>query len=148
MRRRVYASERFIGSVDVDLALDHRKISEMTYKSILDLLRSRGYEQGKQPFIFRRKVRVGDREVNVEVDLLAGIYSGTGPGHRHQKIQTILARKARGCDLAVELSHEVTVTGTLPEGGVRSVTFRIASVVPFVIMKALALDERLKEKDA
>lgn len=140
--------EPFIGSVDVDLALDHRKINEKAYKSILDLLQSRGYEQGKQPFIFRRKVVVGGSVVNVEVDLLAGIYSGTGPGHRHQKIQTVLARKARGCDLALELSQEVTVTGTLPEGGEREVTFRIASVVPFVIMKALALDERLKEKDA
>lgn len=65
-----------------------------------------------------------------------------------QRIQGILARKVRGCDLAFEMPSEVTVEGTLPEGGKDSVTVRVASIVPFLVMKGMALDERLKEKDA
>lgn len=42
----------------------------------------------------------------------------------------------------------MTVTGELPGGGLDTVNIRIASVVPFLVMKGMALDERLKEKDA
>jgi hypothetical protein len=45
-----YSGPHF-GSMDVDIALDHQKIQEEGYKRIGDLLRSRGYQQGKQPFI-------------------------------------------------------------------------------------------------
>jgi len=34
------------GSIDVDLALDHGKLQAQGYKSIQELLHSRGYEQG------------------------------------------------------------------------------------------------------
>jgi len=44
-----------VGSIDVDLALNHLRLKEEGYKSIQDLLLSKGYEQGKQPFIFHRE---------------------------------------------------------------------------------------------
>ncbi len=50
--------------------------------------------------------------------------------------------------MAFDLAQEVTVTGVLPGGGTDEVIIRVASVVPFLIMKGIALDERLKEKDA
>jgi len=40
------------------------------------------------------------------------------------------------------------VTESFPPGGKDSVTIRVASIVPFIVMKAMALDDRLKEKDA
>src|SRR5208283_3851693 len=43
-----------VGSMDVDLALNHKKIRDEAYKMIQDLLKSRGYQQGEQPFIFFR----------------------------------------------------------------------------------------------
>ena len=58
------------------------------------------------------------------------------------------ARKARGCDLAFDLFVEVPLAGELPGGGRDSVTIRVASIVPFFIMKGMALEDRLKEKDA
>ena len=93
---------RHVGSIDVDLALNHLKLKEEGYQSIQALLFERGYVQGKQPFIFHRKVIVGGNEIDVQVDLLAGEYEGTGKGHRHQRIQCGLARKTRGCDLAFQ----------------------------------------------
>ena len=85
-----------VGSMDVDIALNHQEIQEEGYKRIEDLLRGRGYQQGEQPSIFFRTVKVGDKEIYVEVNLLAGEYEGTSKSHRHQKIQGICARKVRG----------------------------------------------------
>lgn len=137
-----------VGSTDVDLALNHLKLTDEGYKSIEDLLLGRGYERGKQPFIFLRKVRVRGEERTVQVDLLAGEYEGTGKSHRHQRIQGGLARKARGCDLAFEAPIVATIEGELPGGDKDSVEVQVASMVPFLVMKAMALDDRLKEKDA
>jgi hypothetical protein len=100
-----------IGSIDVDLALNHLMLKDEGYKSIEKLLVDRGYLPGKSPSMFERKVAIGGSEITVQVDLLSGEYQGTGKSHRHQKIQ-------------------------------------VASIVPFLVMKGMALNDRLKEKDA
>jgi hypothetical protein len=137
-----------VGSMDIDLVLDHRHLTGAAYQTIQQLLVGRGYEQGPQPFIFYRKVDVGDRRLQVRVDFLGGEYGGTGPRHRTQRVQDIRVRKARGADLAFDLPVEVAVDATLPGGGTDSVKARVASIVPFLVMKSMALDERLKEKDS
>ncbi len=93
-------------------------------------------------------MQLGEQTIEVEVDFLAGEYSGTTRGHRTQKVQDLHPRKARGCDLAVNLATEVTLSGTLPGGGKDTATIRVASIVPFLVMKAMALAGRLMEKDA
>ena len=137
-----------VGSLDVDIALDHRKLMEVGYKTILQLLLARGYQPSEQPFVFFRTIQLGEQTFEVEVDFLAGEYSGTARGHRTQKVQDMRPRKARGCDLAVSLATEVTLSGTLPGGGKDTTTVRVASIVPFLVMKAMALAGRLMEKDA
>lgn len=137
-----------VGSIDVDLAIDHRYLPEEGYKTIQELLLNRGYRQGRQDFIFLRDVPVGTRIITVQVDLLSGEYEGTGRRHRHQRVQDVLARKVRGCDIAFDDPQEITLEGELPGGGRDSVRIQVASIVPFLVMKGMALDERLKEKDA
>lgn len=138
-----------VGSIDVDLALNHLKLQEAGYATIEKLLLSQGYRKSDvQPYVFYRKVVVNDESFEVEVDLLSGEYSGTGKGRRHQNIQDIKARKARGCELAFDLTSEVTISGRLPDGGRDTVKIRVASIVPFIVMKGMALYDRLKEKDA
>jgi hypothetical protein len=141
-------ARRHIGSLDVDVALNHHTLQEAGYKTIRQLLLARGYHPSNQPFIFFRTVQIGERTYNVEVDFLAGEYAGTTRGHRTQKVQDIRPRKARGCDLAVSLATETTVSGTLPGGGKDTTILRVASIVPFLVMKAMALAGRLMEKDA
>ncbi len=140
--------ELHTGSLDVDLALDQATLGEIGYKSILELLRARGYQQGEQPFIFFRSVSVGGNPYEVEVDFLAGEYGGTGRSRRTQKIQDMQPRKARGCDLAFINPDEVSLHGTLPGGGRDDVMVRVASIGPFLVMKGIAMAGRLKEKDA
>jgi hypothetical protein len=137
-----------IGSTDVDLALDHRRITEAGYQTIREHLLRHGYVAGKQPFIFFREVVVAGRPIPVKVDFLAGEYSGAGRSHRTQPVQDVAARKARGCDLAFELNTQVKLEGTLPGGGLDAAEVRVAGIVPFLVMKGMTLHDRLKPKDA
>jgi len=86
--------------------------------------------------------------MNVEINLMAGEYGGTGKQHRTQKVQDVRARKARGCDLAFDAAVTVTIEGNLPDGGKDTASFKVAGIVPFLVMKGIAMYERMKEKDA
>jgi hypothetical protein len=142
-------SEHHVGSIDVDLALNHRTLRDAGYATIQALLLRRGYEQDpRQPFIFHRAVVVNGNKISVEVDFLAGEYEGTGPKHRTQPVHEGRARKARGCDLAFDLYVETEIEGELPEGGKDQASIRVSSAVAFLVMKGMALYDRLKEKDA
>jgi len=144
------AAETHPGTLDIDLALDFAQIPEDTYRTILKTFVTRGYRQDTaQPFRFFRTIKIaGGGTVDVEVDLLAGEYGGTGPGRRTQRVQDVRARKARGCDLVFANHVEVAVEGELPGGGRDRVTFRVAALVPWLVMKGMALHDRIKEKDA
>jgi hypothetical protein len=144
------AAEPHTGSLDIDLALDFRNIPDATYQTVLKALIQRNYQQDeKNPFRFFRSVPVAGRDsILVELDLLAGEYGGTQPKHRTQKIQDARARKARGADLAFDSPVVVSLEGELPGGGRDTVTVRVASIVPWLVMKGMALADRLKEKDA
>jgi hypothetical protein len=138
------------GSLDVDLAVDHRVIANHDYyATMLALLQRSGYMQdSRQPFMFHRVVTSGTG-ISVEVDFLAGEYGGAGRGHRHQSIQEEMhVRKARGVDLAYLSAVEVTLDGELPDGTLDTCRVRVASMVPFLMMKAQALAGRQKPKDA
>ncbi len=138
-----------VGSMDVDLALDHKLLQEAGYETIRQRLESHGYRQDQnQPFIFYRDVPSGDNTITIEVDLLAGEYEGTGSRHRTQRIQDANARKARGCDLVFPMSEEISISGVRPGGYKDTATIKIAGIVPFIVMKGMALVDREKEKDA
>jgi hypothetical protein len=51
-------------------------------------------------------------------------------------------------DVALDHAVEMRVSGVLPDGGVNEVRLRVAVITAFLVMKAFALDERKKEKDA
>lgn len=137
-----------VGSLDIDAAFNFNTISLETYNTILELLKNRGYREGNQPFIFHRIIKVETGiEVTVEIDLLAGEYGGTSKSHRTQKIQDVRARKARGCDLVFEHNFLSTVTAKMPDQATNRLTIKIADVVPFLVMKGMALWDRYKEKD-
>ena len=91
---------------------------------------------------------VSAQPVKVQVDFLAGEYQGTSKSHRHQKVQTLKARKARGSDLVFKMSEQVKIEGHLPNGAADSAMVKVAGIVPFIVMKAMALADRLKAKDA
>ena len=138
-----------VGSLDIDAAFDFNTISSEAYNTILKLLKKRDYQEGNQPFIFHRTIKVESGiEVTVEINLLAGEYGGTSKSHRTQKIQDVRARKARGCDLVFEHNFLNTITAKMPDQATNRLTIKIADVIPFLVMKGMALWDRYKEKDA
>ena len=143
------AADKYAGTLDVDLALDPHWPEE-SYTTLRRLLLQHGYiEHAQQPFIFFRDVpQTEGSSIRVQIDFLSGEYGGTGKSHRTQTIQDIRARKARGCDLAFSNNTYVIIEGTLPGGGRDQVSCKVAAIVPFLVMKGMALADRMKEKDA
>lgn len=109
------SQERHVGSIDVDLALNHKELTEAGYRMIGEILRQHSYTQDQQqPFIFRKDVR----GQTVQVDFLAGEYGGTGKSRRTQKVLDMQPRKARGCDLAFQISPAlISVEPSYRRGG-------------------------------
>lgn len=136
------------GSLDVDLALDHEQITEEGYRTILQLLERRGYRPSdEQPFIFYREIPLKDREpITVQIDLLSAEYSGTSKSHRTQRVQDVKARKARGSDLAFEDYSRINIKAKMPDGAVNEVAVKVSNIIPFIVMKGMALWESKKEK--
>lgn len=122
-----------------------------TYETVLAILRDNGYYQSNpnhRPYQWWKDVQVdGEKPVPVEVDLLAPEYGGRSDRHENQFVQDTRARKARGCDLVFERVEKVVLEGILPNGARDSVRCRVAGVVPFLVMKGMALG-RGKPKDA
>lgn len=136
-----------VGSIDVDLALNHLQLDEIGYRSILEHLVSNGYRQGEHPFIFYRTFGQDAGEITVQVDFLAGELAGTGKSHRTQVVQGMRPRKARGVDIVFRSYETVTITGRLPEGGFDAASIQVASIPAFLVMKGFAMAGRLKDKD-
>lgn len=140
--------EPHVGTTDVDLALDHCRFDEPGYQTLRNLLTDHHYLVDRdQPFIYRRTVVMDNKNVIVQVDLLSGEYGGTGKKRRTQTVQDVHTRKARGADIAFNDPVHVTITGRLPDGTKDTVTIPIAGIVPFIVMKAMAMRGRLKRKD-
>jgi hypothetical protein len=140
------AEEQHIGTTDVDIAVDFQNIPDTTYETIVRLLLERGYRQDdNQPYKFFRKL---DDGMEVEIDFLAGEYGGTGRSRRHQRVQDLRARKARAGDLVFDNFIKLTIKGELPNGAKNEVALKVAGIVPFLVMKGMAIWDRYDEKDS
>lgn len=146
------SAKKHIGSLDVDICFDLQWINNDTYETILKILQDNGYYQTNphKPFQWWRDIRVDDGDpIPVELDLLSAEYGGRGKKHENQKIQDVKAKKARGSDLIfgeTDRYEEVVLEGKLPSGAKDSVRCKIAGVVPFLVMKGMAIG-RGKPKD-
>ncbi len=114
--------DRHVGSIDVDLALNHKELTEAGYQMIGEILRKHGYEQDtRQPFVFRKRVH----GQIVQVDFLAGEYGGTGRGHRTQKatpsseLVDYVTYKAPLGRLAASIPGETTIIKVPQVAGLR-----------------------------
>ena len=144
------AGDAHVGSTDVDVALNHIAEIDEVYTRISATLQAHGYVQHETaPFIWHKDVDLGTGTVVVEVDFLAGEYGGTAKSHRHQRLQEMMPRKARGADILLlgEVEERV-VESRLPNGAIDRVTVRVAGIVPFIVMKCSALRGRINDKDA
>lgn len=143
------SSDPYVGTLDVDLVVDPVGIPKEVYRTIAELLRGRGYVQLDQPFRWLRSLTVDGRAIDVEVDPLAPVTPRLGTDHRHERIGgEPLARRTEGAELVRIASVDRELDGVLPDGRRNRVSVRVAAPSALVILKALAMGQRDKPKDA
>lgn len=147
--------EPHVGSLDVDLALDAASISDEAYARIEEILEKRGFKHRMDakgnpiPHSYVRSVNnAAGQEFDIQVDFLAPEYGGTPKSKRHQRVQGLLAHKARGSDLVFDHFEEKIIDAVLPNGAKQQVKAKIADPLSCVVMKAIAFGDRAREKDA
>ena len=145
----MFPDEGHIGSVDVDVLINHLNLKDAGYQTMSRLLLKNGYtEQPDKYFTFVKQVTVDGIQYDVDVDILAGKYGGTGDEKRGQHIQGIKALKATGGNYAFEFEPQVIdVQAKRPDGAIDSARVNVVAIVPYIIMKTAALG-RGKPKDA
>ena len=80
--------------------------------------------------------------------MITGEYADDAPSGVPARLQEILLGKLRGTDLAFEVFEEISLTGEMPDGGTNTVKLRIVRIEAFIVMKAFAMSDRTKAKDA
>ena len=141
------ARPRHTGSIDVDLLLKPSELEEGRYGDLLQLLRQSGYEPTEEPFRYRKLVPVGAGDpVPVDVEFL--VPKGSRRRRQGRRVSGFRAIDADGADLATRSTVVVSVTGAMPSGAKNRVEVVVSSPEALLVMKAHALDGRMKEKDA
>ncbi|HEV8061258.1 MAG TPA: hypothetical protein VGP68_15365, partial [Gemmataceae bacterium] len=124
-----------------------RKLRPKAYESIRKKLVDAGYCQSSD--MANRFFRsIEGTSLEVKVDLITGEFPVLAAEGTHLQIQELAVWKARGLDLAFEFQQDVFVEGVLPNGGHNRITAKVPTIPAFLCIKAIALSERMKEKDA
>lgn len=145
----LFPNSGHIGSFDVDLALDARKIRPDAYESIRKRLAAEGYvQEDVHSGIFRKSLGEGAGAISVKLDLVAGEEPEGSEAEPRDLIQDLSIGRLRGVEIALEHASDITLKGALPSGVENTVSAKVVTVPAYLCLKAFALNERMKEKDA
>lgn len=145
----MFPGEGHIGSVDVDVLINHLTLEDEGYQNMSKVLKKNGYQEHPDKyFSFVKTVGIDGIPYDVDVDILAGIYGGTQPKRRSQHVQGIKALKATGGNFAFDFpAQKISVEAERPDGAMDIANVNVVAIVPYIIMKTAALG-RGKAKDA
>ncbi len=141
----LYPGKGHVGSLDVDLAVGPGAVGENVYSTILARLTEWNYSHETGPTRFYRTVP--NTAEPIKVDLISGEYVND---HKDASIQVneLRLNALHGIDLAFESCEAITIEGNMPDGTHNTVRARIVRPEAFILIKAFALNERMKVKDA
>jgi len=139
----LYPGKQHIGSIDVDLAVAPDALGDDAYSTIRARMSDAGFQHHSPPTHFTRATG----RYEIKVDLITGQYQSG------QKAPAILVNELKinalpGIDLAFEYSEHIEITGRMPNGAMNTVQARVVLPEAFVLIKAFAMNDRLKPKDA
>lgn len=145
----MFPGEGHIGSVDVDVLINHLTLEDEGYQNMSRILKKNGYKDHPDKyFSFIKTVEIDGISYDVDVDILAGMYGGTQPKKRSQHVQGIKALKATGGNFAFDFpAQKINVEAERPDGAMDIAKVNVVAIVPYIIMKTAALG-RGKAKDA
>jgi len=142
------------GTTDVDLVLDlDVLVTIAAYRKLEQNLRALGFTRGTndegqpQHYSWRKPV---DGGITIVVDLLcdASILEG-GRAAKIPNERRLSALKVPGAHLAVEDHIDVTIEARLlDERGEAQEIIKVANIIPFIVLKVLAYEDRFEQKDA
>ena len=142
----MFPGEGHVGSVDVDIMLNHLTLHDEGYQNMSRILMKNGYtEHPEKYFSFVKTVVVDGISYDVDVDILAGMYGGTQQKKRSQHIQGIKALKATGGNFAFEFPpQQVKVEAERVDGAIDTAVVNVVAVVPYIIMKNTEIESPKK----
>lgn len=141
----LYPTQNHMGSLDVDLAVSPRALGDSAYSSIRERLTQIGYTMRESPTRFFKQFSCLANPV--KIDLITGQYVTQ---HKRDSIlvDELRINALRGIDLAFESFENITIEGNMPDGSVNKVAARLVAPEAYILIKAIALEERTKDKDA
>lgn len=146
------AEDEHVGTQDVDLILDLEVLSETeAYRTLEANLKRLGFTRAPNPqgrarhFSWVREPEPGRRVV---VDLLCAS-KDTPPGRAAAVERHLSALHIPGAHLVVEDHLEIQIQAELlGNRGIAAETVKVANRIPFLVLKALAYEDRHERKDA
>ncbi len=145
----MFPGEGHVGSVDVDVLINHLTLHDEGYQNMSRILWKNGYrDHPEKYFSFVKTVEIEGVSYDVDVDILAGMYGGTQEKKRSQHVQGMKALKATGGNFAFAYpSQKIHLEAKRPDGALDVANVSVIAVVPYLIMKTVAMG-RGKAKDA
>jgi hypothetical protein len=146
-----HAEPKHIGTIDVDLSLDHEALGDGEYANLVRLLEAAGYRRGvddMRAFQMFLEVHVDDGDpVKVIVDFLMP-RRARFKKNRPPLLAGFAVQRATGADVANMHFVQHELSGSMPDGRRNSVRLRVASIPAFLVMKGYAIVGRDKPKDS
>jgi predicted nucleotidyltransferase len=143
--------ERHAGTMDVDLGIAVAVAQIEAYRSIRStLLGTMDFRPGlndsgnEQKHSFYKVIN----GVKVSIDFLTTKYNGPVNSLMRTMEDQLSAIQVEGLGLAFKSPLRVKITGELLSGGITEQEINICRALPFVVLKALALENRGENKDA
>lgn len=140
-----------VGTLDVDLGLDHEALGDGEYATLVEALREQGYAQSLElrRFQLARTVDPGDGgpPIRVVVDFLMP-RDASPEKNDPPLVDDFAVLKASGGDLPLLFNELVEMKGMMPDGINNTVEIAVCSIPALLAMKGYALLGRKKEKDA
>ncbi len=143
-------AQAHVGTTDVDLIVGLALGDETseTYRTLQNNLEKSGFVQRDPSFRWTRDVE----DVSIAIEFLCETDS-VAPGHIFRPKEFTGSRfgafNVRGAHLAREdfIEHEIEAE-RLDGGGLSRVTVRVANVLPYIVLKIFAFQDRHENKDA
>lgn len=140
-----------VGTLDVDLGLDHEALGDGEYAMLFGALQQQGYEQSPELRYFQLMRQVdpsdGGPPIRVVVDFL--MPRDAAPEKNDPPlVEKFAVIKASGGELPLIFHELVQIQGVMPGGINNRVKIAVCSIPALLAMKGFALQNRFKQKDA
>jgi hypothetical protein len=140
-----------VGSLDVDLGLDAEALGDGEYASLVEALKSKGYEQREELRRFQLMRQAPATDGGPPIDIIVDFLMPRDAEiikHKPPLVNNFAVQRADGTELALHFYELVAIEAAMPAGGKNKVEIAVCSIPALLAMKGHALNGRHKQKDS